>query len=234
MRSLPCAVIFIAIPLTPLVSALQQSQSGCATDGNLSLAGIAWCAAAAGESTVTMYQPDGLPLDLRDVRQASTLYAALVIKPREKLSAPLGFNSIATWYKCDVDEDVSGRGTHSRVVDTVDPGEGPPGSFRALTKNQILLRMPGGQVTIGDVTIKSIDQNTPPLSLNERYFAFLAFDSTGTVGNIELVGSGIYRVSSSGILARQGRRDDLVSKDIRETFHGSLAELRAALNHTPP
>ncbi len=51
MLFLRCAVIWIVIPLGPLVSAAQQSQDNCSRDGNLSLAGIARCAAAAGEST---------------------------------------------------------------------------------------------------------------------------------------------------------------------------------------
>jgi hypothetical protein len=87
--------------------------------------------------------------------------------------------------------------------------------------------MPGGELLLHGVRVVESDPDVPPLSLEKQYLVFLAFDSTGSGATIPCGGSGIYRVGADGTLARYGIRDDLVSKDVRQTFHGKLAELRS-------
>ncbi len=177
--------------------------------------------------------PAILPTGVDDMDTVAAHYSVLVARPIQTVVSTVESESIETWYKFQIEEIVLRQ---TKVPSDPLPGLKIPAELLPLARNQVLLSLPGGAVTIDGVTIKE----GPSAGLNlkfvpgNRYLLWVLLEAGGTLASLAAMSDGVFLAGPDGTLKPLGRIDRPLVRDVETRFSNRLDFLRPYLKQHAP
>jgi hypothetical protein len=216
--------LLLAVFLFEFAAAAQDPAAGRAIDTRPVERGtLRWHAQQArerGKTKVTVTAPVGLYASVHTLDEALSIYTAVVVEPIASQVVAADATHIATWHKLKILERLN---THPLPEGDA---EEVPAELQPVGSDEVVVRAPGGTLTIDGVEVTSEDKEFPALVTGKKYVVFLRPDASGKYALLQLGAPGVYTMADSK-LEPLTERPNLLGEDIHLVTGGSLEFLRA-------
>ncbi|HVF54869.1 MAG TPA: hypothetical protein VM934_01890 [Pyrinomonadaceae bacterium] len=162
--------------------------------------------------------------NVKSLNSTLKYYRLVKAVPVEKISTIRNNETILTWYKFNILEDLSTK-KHSACPDC-SPPDFIPHELLPTNSDEIVLAERGGTVTYDGVELTQSPEYG--FEISRPYLMFLEEDESGVFGRIMVGPAAVFTVNSDESLTAINDHPHSLKKIIKEQFKDSLKEIRAA------
>lgn len=218
MISVKC---FVRLLFLSVIAAAGWSEQSSTTVRPGSIRWYAQKAKQQGETSITIQAPRGMYEHVTSLDQALSIYYVVIGTPIASLTQLVDSDHVYTWYKVRIIENLI---THPNPEV---PAVSLPESLSAVTSNEVIIRVPGGALTVDDIRVTVIDREFTLLTLNQKYLLFLSPDSSGKFAHLRSGENSIFIVKSDDKVEPLVARQTPMQEDLNSSTGGSLDPIRA-------
>lgn len=162
---------------------------------------------------------------VRTVDEALIHNEAIIASPIKEKSEVVDDDSIQTWYKVRVLENLSDKNV-LRCADCVPSTLVVPQELLPLNKDEILILQSGGSVVVDSVQVVMSDPAFPKLELGGRYLLFLQTDQSRRIGFLMMGPTGVYTMDNDDKLTPINIKPHPFKSEMSDRYNSSIESIR--------
>lgn len=183
-------------------------------------------AKASGETHVDLPPLIITPTGVDDLTTIAKEYSVVVATPLAAVTVPTRAG-LGRWIKFRKTETIVLQNT----IDSTDvlSSTSIPSSFVPSTKDEFVLFLSGGSLTVDGVLFEQKPARNISFRVGQTYLLFLYFDSGGKRALLPAMDRGIFSVDAAGVVTPAIKSDSKLIRQIQTVYKNDLTALRPAL-----
>ena len=173
-----------------------------------------------GDTAITVPAPLGIHAWIKSLDQALSTYQVAVAIPIASATESVECYHIYTWYKLRIVEELISHPNPDV------PAESIPKSVSPAKASEVVVRIPGGSLTVDGIKVTFVDHDEHLLTLNEKYLFFLSPDSSGRSAIFRCGSDSVFPIHSGNKIATPLENRTPMQNDLDSATGGSLDALR--------